>query len=484
MAQYKTPGVYVEEKSMLPPSVAGVATAVPAFIGYTEKQSSNAIQPITSLLEYETLFGGAKKLTYDKDAIKGHEYTMYDSMRLFYDNGGGFCYVVSIGTYDSEVTGTGYTDAIDKLKEQSDVTILAFPDAATLLDNAKLKEVHVKALAHCAKLGGRFAILDIKRLTPEKDETPTALLTRELKDFRENVADNLCFGAAYYPYLKTSYTKDIQFEDVMAAMTEPADPEAKAIWDKAQALLTSAAPKTSAKGKSAAGAAAEEVKAETDAQIALKIKAIIPQIEGYAEKLAELQDQASVIPPSGAIAGIYAATDARAGVWQAPANVGMAGVKALTRNLTDDQQEGMNVDSETAKSINAIRYFRGKGILVWGSRTLDGGSNEWRYVPVRRLFSYVEQSLKLSTAWAVFQPNDATTWVKLRCQISSFLSTLWRDGALTGSTAEEAFFVEVGKGITMTQDDINNGYLKVRVGLAAVRPAEFIVLEFSHMVQE
>ena len=221
-----------------------------------------------------------------------------------------------------------------------------------------------------------------------------------------------------------------------------------------------------------------------DPQRTLKINAIIPQIKAYAGVLANLQEQACLIPPSGAIAGIYASMDNRAGVWQAPANIGIASVKDLTRYISDGDQEKMNVDTETSKSINAIRYFRGKGILVWGARTLDGGSNEWRYVPVRRLFSYVEQSVKLATSWAVFQPNDTNTWIKIKCQISNFLSTLWRDGALAGASPDQAFFVEVGKGVTMTEDDINNGYLIVRIGLAAVRPAEFIVLQFSHKVNE
>jgi phage tail sheath protein FI len=214
------------------------------------------------------------------------------------------------------------------------------------------------------------------------------------------------------------------------------------------------------------------------------MNAIIPLIPGYAQKLEDLKDKASVIPPSGAIAGLYVSTDNKVGVWQAPANAGLAGIKDLCVQINDSQQAGMNVDPLSGKSVNAIRFFKGKGILVWGSRTLDGGSTEWKYIPVRRLFSYVEQSVKLSTAWAVFEPNDANTWVKIKCQISNFLSNLWRAGALAGASADEAFFVEVGKDITMTEADINDGYLRVRIGLAAVRPAEFIILEFSHKVQE
>lgn len=481
MAQYKTPGVYVEEKSMLPPSVAGVATAVPAFIGFTQKKSNRSIQPITSLLEYQSVFGEGKAITFKDGKAKGQEYALFDSIRLFYDNGGGACYVVSIGTYDDEVTAEKYKEAIKLLEQQADVTILVFPDAATLLSApADLASVQMAALLHCEQLGGRFSILDVMmpetvkekkaakkpaegEAKPKEEFTERAAdITDHITAFRDGVTNNLCFGAAYYPFIKTTYAKNIPFNVVIDALPEDVKKANKAVMDSVKEIL-----------------------AEKDADYQkLRINAIIPQIPGYAETLAGLQDQASVIPPSGAMAGIYAATDARVGVWQAPANVGIASVKDLTKMMSDSQQEDLNVDPVTAKSVNAIRYFKGKGILVWGARTLDGGSNEWRYVPVRRLFTYVEQSVKLSTAWAVFQPNDANTWIKIKCQISNFLSTLWRDGALAGSSPDEAFFVEVGKGVTMTEDDINNGYLRVRIGLAAVRPAEFIVLEFSHKVNE
>ena len=115
---------------------------------------------------------------------------------------------------------------------------------------------------------------------------------------------------------------------------------------------------------------------------------------------------------------------------------------------------------------------------------MDGNSNEWKYIPVRRLFNYIEESVQKSTSWAVFQPNDANTWVKIQCQIENFLTSLWRDGALAGSTPDKAFYVKVGLNETMTSDDILNGNLIVEIGLAAVRPAEFIVLKFSHKVQE
>ena len=498
---YKTPGVYVEEKSLLPPSVAGVATAIPAFIGYTEKKTKNPVQKVTSLLEFQNLFGEGKELTVKNGQLKGQEFVLYDSMRLYFDNGGGTCYVASAGTYEEaeleEPTQQQYKDAIAQVAQQAEVTLLVFPDAAMLLDLDDLKAVQEEALAQCVSLVGRFVILDVQQNLSATYATPSEQIDGDIDTFRNKVSKDLCYGAAYYPYLKTSYPKDIPFREVLKALgiisaaptddVNPAAPaddvnsEAQQEKDEEPVFDRKQTPTQEQIRERAAWIARQD---EKDPVIKMKMNAIIPLIDKYAETLEDLKDEASVIPPSGAIAGLYVATDNRVGVWQAPANVGIAGIKDVCVQINDNQQAGMNVDPLSSKSINAIRFFKGKGILVWGSRTLDGGSEEWKYVPVRRLFSYVEQSVKLATDWAVFQPNDANTWVRIKCQISNFLSTLWRDGALAGASADEAFFVEVGKGITMTESDINNGLLRVRIGLAAVRPAEFIILEFSHKVQE
>lgn len=152
--------------------------------------------------------------------------------------------------------------------------------------------------------------------------------------------------------------------------------------------------------------------------------------------------------------------------------------------VTDEQQALLNIDATTGKSINAIRSFAGKGPLVWGARTLAGNDNEWRYISVRRLFITIEESVKKATAFAVFEPNDASTWLKVKGMIDSYLYTLWERGALRGAKAEEAYFVNVGLNKTMTQDDILNGKLIVEIGLAAVRPAEFIILRFSHKMAQ
>jgi len=194
--------------------------------------------------------------------------------------------------------------------------------------------------------------------------------------------------------------------------------------------------------------------------------------------------QAVVLPPGGAVAGRYASVDRERGVWKAPANVSVSAVKGPAVNITHEDQESLNVDTEAGKSVNAIRAFTGKGTMIWGARTLAGNDNEWRYVPVRRFFNMVEESVKKATAQFVFEPNDANTWVKVRAMIENFLMLQWRAGALAGAKPEEAYYVRVGLGQTMTAQDILNGYMHVEIGMAVVRPAEFIVLRFSHKMQE
>ena len=183
------------------------------------------------------------------------------------------------------------------------------------------------------------------------------------------------------------------------------------------------------------------------------------------------------------MAGVYAATDTNRGVWKAPANVSVAVVIEPTVKLDNATQDSLNVDSTSGKSINALRAFAGKGTLVWGARTLDGNSNEWRYVNVRRFFNMVEESVKKSTYWAVFETNDANTWVKVRGMIENYLTQKWREGALAGATVKEAFFVKCGLGTTMIAQDILEGRMNVEIGMAVVRPAEFIILKFSHKLQ-
>jgi phage tail sheath protein FI len=190
------------------------------------------------------------------------------------------------------------------------------------------------------------------------------------------------------------------------------------------------------------------------------------------------------MPPAAAMAGIYAAVDNSRGVWKAPANVSVNAVIRPAIQISHKEQEGLNVDSTAGKSVNAIRSFTGKGTLVWGARTLAGNDNEWRYISVRRFFIFAEESIKKATEQFVFEPNDANTWVRVQAMIENFLTYQWRQGALQGVKPEHAFYVAVGLGKTMTADDILNGIMNIEIGMAVVRPAEFIILKFSHKMAE
>ncbi len=204
----------------------------------------------------------------------------------------------------------------------------------------------------------------------------------------------------------------------------------------------------------------------------------------YNQIKTDLTQQRVVLPPSSAMAGIYARIDRDRGVWKAPANVSVSSTIAPLIHVTNADQSRLNVDPTSGKSINVIRSFTGKGDLVWGARTLAGNDNEWRYINVRRLFIFMEESIQKSTAFAVFESNTASTWLKVKAMIDSFLYGLWQQGALAGPTPESAYFVNVGLGKTMTPQDVLEGKLIVEVGVAAVRPAEFIILRFMHKLQE
>lgn len=203
----------------------------------------------------------------------------------------------------------------------------------------------------------------------------------------------------------------------------------------------------------------------------------------YAGIIKGINSTLTAAPPSGAVAGIYALVDGQRGVWKAPANVSLNSVIEPTYYFDSSETDDLNVDVEAGKSINAIRAFAGKGTLVWGARTLAGNDNEWRYVSVRRFFNMVEESVKKSTYWAVFEPNDANTWVKVKGMVENYLTQKWRDGALAGATTKDAFYVRCALGVTMNAQDILEGRMNVEIGMAVVRPAEFIVLKFSHKLQ-
>ena len=428
---YFTPGVYVEEISLLPPSVVEVSTAIPAFIGHTEKSPAQTAVPISSMREYMELFGGPDKTILTSNLtieLMGTEkYLMYYQVSMFFRNGGGRCYIVSVGDYKANVTVDNLKKGIEALEKEDEPTLILVPDAIAIppvtADNNKTYPAYNvcnEVLQHCSTKKDRFALFDVKY--------------DEVDGFRNAATVSVSYGAAYTPFLQTS----LGFLEDYVELKSP---------KKTLSLLRN-----------------------SDADADRKL---------YNEIRAFLANQVIVLPPTGAIAGMYARVDRERGVWKAPANTGLIGVSAPNTKISDAEQDPLNVHAVSGKSINAIRSFAGQGTLVWGARTLDGNSNEWKYVNVRRLFIMMEESIQKATRFAVFEPNTASTWLKVKAMIESFLFGLWQRGALAGASPEEAYFVQVGA----SADEINNGVLKVQIGAAAVRPAEFIILQFSHKMQ-
>jgi phage tail sheath protein FI len=467
MATYKTPDVYVEEISILPASVAEVETAVPAFIGYTKKakkvrDDDLKLVPtrITSMAEYKQYFGETDALSFSVDLVEesvSHAisvqpitaptltYKMYYCMEMFFANGGGPCYIVSVGSMSDAIAkgndSSGLQGGLKVLEKEDEPTIIVMPDATSLGTKAHFFDLMNASLGQSKKLQDRFSVIDI--------------YNEDTADFRNSITSDLDYvkyGAAYHPWLETSLS--FAYDENSVSIGTHLDD-------------AGAAPGTDLSGKKLGD---DEIKVQNNAL--------------YNKIIEELLKLRVTLPPGSAIAGVYARVDGSRGVWKAPANVSLLSVVKPTKKITSDDQEDLNVDATAGKSINAIRAFTGKGTLVWGARTLAGNDNEWRYVPVRRFFNMVEESVKKSTYWAVFEPNDANTWIKVKSMIENYLIQKWRDGALAGSKPEQAFFVKVGLGITMTAQDILEGRMNVEIGMAAVRPAEFIILKFSHKMQE
>ncbi len=457
MSNYRTPGVYIEEIPSFPPSVAQVETAIPAFIGYTKKGPDEPTR-ISSMLQYRKVFGGPKleigEFEIDDDTLKPPnipatpEYRLYYTLEMFFANGGGDCYIISVGDYDDGIDESDMEEGLKLLEKEEVPTLILLPDAYD-----EPYELYKKALAQCADRKDRFLICDVNHV----DEDINAIST-SADDFRDGIGSNdLLFGAAYYPNLKTTLTHQYREDEI-----------AVEVGDVDMTLRHSD----------------ETIEDDDD----MKEKSLYHADNGnYRDKYnlikKEIDSVKLVLPPSGAIAGVYARVDNSRGVWKAPANVSLNRVSAPEVKIDDNDQEDLNV-TQSGKSINAIRSFKGKGVLVWGARTLAGNDNEWRYVSVRRFFNMVEESAKNASEKFAFEPNNADTWMKVKAMLENFLTTQWRSGALMGATPEEAFFVNVGLGETMSAEQILEGQMIVEIGMAVVRPAEFIILRFSHKMME
>jgi phage tail sheath protein FI len=522
MGAMKTPGVYIVEKNAFPNSVVEVATAVPAFIGHTEKADNRskplAFKPwrITSMAEYHQYYGMGPDPRFNiaektdpaaladfKAANKdgklteyvlqqpagaaGGYYTLYNAMRHFFQNGGGPCYIVSVGDYTQDLDPDKFNRGVDELLKEQEPTMVVIPEAV-LLKQPDCNTLQQNMLAHCGdKMRNRVAILDIwggdkPRNDPGGD--PVDL-------FRNSLGINfLGYAAAYYPWLNTTVVGDneISYENIASA-------------DVLQALIRAELKLPDAPPANATVRDREQIQAIADitkdwttatppltddailANKSLLNKTISTMSPLFNTIMELVKGKLNLMPPSAAMAGIYTMVDNSRGVWKAPANVSLAGVVSPAVTIAAIDQEDLNVTTQ-GKSINAIRSFIGEGVLVWGARTLDGNSLDWRYVNVRRTMIMLEESCKLAAKALVFEPNVANTWVTIKSMIQNFLTSIWKRGGLAGAVPEDAFSVHCGLGETMTPDDILEGILRVTVLVAMVRPAEFVEITFQQQMQK
>ncbi|HEX7028862.1 MAG TPA: phage tail sheath C-terminal domain-containing protein [Gammaproteobacteria bacterium] len=522
----KTPGVYVTEHDAFPSSIVGVETAIPAFIGYTEKAEIdgetvyNRPVKIESLADFISIFGvgfrpvyrieeaavdAADSGSYDfkisdpnKPAMLRYfvltqitsRFNLYNSMRLFYANGGESCYVVSVGDYtDGGQSLSGVSIGAEKLsaglaviEQQRGPTMLAIPDAV-LLDNdgagakpwesSEYQAVTRAMLEQCGRLQDRVAILDVYGSEYADNKNLTAVI----RQFGINAGDQaLSYGMSYFPFLETTVgtNGDFSYMNIDQPQTKLAE---ILTWESRNLYGADTA-------RSTAVQAEIEKMADTRAEPAVtrlnqNLMASLPLLADILDVMVAKNRQ---LPPSAAMAGVYTLVDNDRGVWNAPANVSLSSVSGLSYKLNDEQQGNLNVPLD-GKAVNAIREFVGRGVVVWGARTLDGNSNDWRYIQVRRTIIYVEQSIKNALAAYAFAANDRNTWAQVTAGISVFLQGLWSRGGLMGSTASEAFTVQCGLGSTMTGQEILDGYMIVQVTLQLIRPAEFIELTFKQEMQ-
>ncbi|SEN77521.1 hypothetical protein SAMN05428959_10364 [Duganella sp. CF517] len=413
------------------------------------------------------------------------KHLLYNSMKLFFQNGGGACYVVSVGNYHGAPDKDTLAAGIDTLLKEQEPTMLVIPEAM-LLSQEDCYSLQQQMLLHCGvKMKSRFALLDIHEGFRELKDGP-------VNHFRDHVTSTvLAFGAAYYPWVHTTIValKDINFTHL-----DPA-PEQRALL--ADMLRNELAPLLNPDGSNAsAKLKAKDVGDLIDSlvlawsddedvrrRIEIVHNAIAALSKLYGEVLLAMQRKVNLLPPSAAMAGLYTMIDNTRGVWKAPANVGLMSVSSPAVNITHDDQEDLNV-STTGKSINAIRSFIGEGTLVWGARTLDGNSLDWRYVNVRRTMIMLEESLRLASKAYVFEPNVANTWVTIKSMARNFLTGIWKRGGLAGASPDDAFSVAVGLDETMTADDILEGILRVTILVAISRPAEFIEITFQQQMQK
>jgi len=509
MPQYLSPGVYVEEVESGSKPIEGVGTAVAAFVGLAETGPVNHPTLITNWTQFTTVFGGFLEGSYLAHSVYG-----------YFQNGGGACYVVRIGgngevgkpTAKAELTSGAKADldayriraiesgpAGDDLsvevrdaKDEGDDDKGGGPPAFTIIVKKGGKQVEsfedlttdgrsksyvltaVNEQSEFIKIDeiGKGSLTELRpktgtvKLSGGKEAAPTPRLDPD--DYVGDAANRTGFGGL----------------EAVDEITMVCVPDVMAAYQ--QGALDLEGVKTVQLGIIAHCELMGDRMAILDPPPGLnaqQIKEWRVDVAGYDSKFAALYwpwvkvfDPASgtnqFVPPSGMMAGIWGRSDDTRGVHKAPANEVVRGVVDLELNITKSEHDQLN-----PQGINCIRAFPGRGVRVWGARTLSSDPS-WRYINVRRLFNYLEKSILGGTQWVVFEPNDMDLWGRIRRTIGAFLTRTWRDGALFGATPDEAFFVKCDAE-TNPADVIDAGQVVCLIGVCPVKPAEFVVFKLS-----
>jgi phage tail sheath protein FI len=504
MPTYLTPGVYVEEVSSGSKPIEGVGTAVAAFVGLAPGGPINTPLRIANWSEFVRQFSDPTNR--DRGPFQEGAYLAH-SVYGFFENGGSLCWVVRVGNEaDAPAPRAALPAAADKNVEAVRATALDAGGEAIKVD------VSEEPPAGDAKEGADPTYKIVVTCGPDSEEH-TGL---SLKKGRANVATKV-----------NQSSKLIKLEELSASL-----PDAK-LAEGTYTLSTPAVSRGSVDASHYVGDVAKRTgmgglapqdevtivvmpdimslngdgKALKDLQGKLishcenagdrmtildaPASAVSPQeilewrndIAGYDSKMAalywpwiEIMDPISkkplMVPPSGHIAGVWCRVDDSRGVHKAPANEIIRGAIGLNFQITHAEQGALN-----QAGINCIRTFKGRGIRIWGARTLSSDP-EWRYINVRRLFNFVSESIMEGTQWSVFEPNDERLWTALQISVSNFLTRVWRDGALFGATPAEAFYVKCDSE-TNPPEVIEAGQVVCEVGISPVKPAEFVVFRLS-----
>ena len=494
MPSYQCPGVYVEEVSSGSKPISSVSTAIAGIVGNTYGGTAEKPIFISSFKDYENAFG---PVTESDDVVGNY-------VQAFYNNGGGSAYVVSANVVKkaSAVLNNGgkdflKIDAADFGKETAAVTVIFYtatpegggPDQVMV----KVGTNEAAPVEDTAGVLGFTASLN-QILAPEN--LIATLLTNDLDEVISFLPDDAANTTAR---LTVSGGADALSNTIPAGESE--SPKTKKFTDCLDLLekidivtmlmLPEVALSSTLTSNPVYAAAIAQCEKLMDRMIfidppsgtELGAGSAIPINSSYAVLYYPWVKVSSAVSvaPSAFAAGVWSKVDQRRGVWKAPAGLetGLTGVNSFEFDVNNAQQANLNPEG-----INVLRKAGGTPV-VWGARTLASASNpEWRYIPVRRTFMMVEESLREGIQWAVFEPNSQNLWQALKLNISSYLNGLWRAGAFQGGTADQAYFVRCGLDATMTQAEIDEGKVIIEVGFAPLKPAEFVIIKIQQKVNQ